>query len=199
MLSQEHEYLVRCESYRSGAEDQDLAKYYFSLSIVKQQLSENPFISLYYSEKSLRYQQKVGDPNRLAMVFFARSIQFQLVDQPKDAMKCLQQGMDCFKDHHNVNLKAILEYSIGRIYHVGEDYQQAIKYYMNALLLFRESSFIEKSIQVHKRLVEIYIKEKKWTLVEDHYQLKWESIFITKDPIKSPLYTIIKHTKPKSY
>lgn len=168
MLPQADEYFLRCESYRLGAEDQDLAKYYFSLSIVKQQINKDQLVSLYYSERSLDYQKKIGDSNRLAIVLFARAIQFQLANQPKDAMNCLSEAKACFWDRNNLKLRAIFEYSIGRVYQVGKNYDQAIYYYMNALSLYKNSSFVEKSTLVHKRLVEIYIEQKNWTLVEEH-------------------------------
>lgn len=168
MLPQANEYLMKCESCQMGVNYQDLAKYYFSLSIVKQQLNENKYISLYYSEKSLEYQKKVGDSNRIAMVYFTRAIQYQLADQPKDAMKCLEEGKACSWDQKNIDLKAVFEYSIGRVYQVGKDNKQAIAYYSNALEYYLKSSFDNKSVQAHKRLVEIYIEEKNWMLVEKH-------------------------------
>lgn len=168
MPSQANEYLLRCESYIAGADDQDRAKLYFSLSIVNQQLNEDKLACLYYSGKSYEYQKKLGDSSRLAMVLFTRAIQFHLVSQPKDAMNSLKEAKACYWDQDNPNLRAILEYSIGRVYQVGKDYDQAITSYMNAIQLFLKSSFKEKSVQVHKRLIEIYIEQKEWRLVEKH-------------------------------
>lgn len=163
-----NEYLQRCELFIDGVNDQNKAKLYFSLSLVSQKINRDKHVCLYYSGKSLDYQKKVGNVNRMVIVLLIRSLQFHLDNQPNDAANSLKEANTYSWDQNNANLRAMIECSMGSLYQAANDEPKAIKYFLKAIESFRESTFIEKSLQAHKRLVEIYIKQKDWKHVDKH-------------------------------
>lgn len=169
LFQEANRYLIRCESFLSSGSHQDCAKLYFSLSVVHQKLNENQLACLFYSSKSLDYQKKLKDPNRLAMVLFLRAVQFRLVNQHHDSIDCLRQAKECLWDRTNIDLQAIFAYNTGRVFQVGTEYEQAIQHYQKSIELYQKSSIPHQAIQVHKQLIKIYIELKEWTLVEEHF------------------------------
>lgn len=161
-------FYVKAERLTGFASEREAAKLMFNISLVKQKISEDKSVCLYYSDRAFAYFENMRDEDRLVRVMITQGIQYHLIQNYGSAMRRFQQALEIVGKKNDLKLLAMIEYNFGRVHQCTGNTEMAIGHFERAIELNNENGAVVENVYAFKRLVEIYTEQKSWIISETY-------------------------------
>ncbi|WP_400243615.1 helix-turn-helix domain-containing protein [Niallia sp. JL1B1071] len=167
-------YYTKADHLLKERDSLDAAKLYYNLSLIKQRTHANQEISMYYSNKAYEIFEKYEEKEYIITALITLGVQYQLNNDLDNSMECLKKAeRTILEDEEHEKLASytgMIQHNIGRVYERKKEYPSAIKYYLNSIKILESLSFELQIVHPLRRLVEIYIEQKDWILVDKYLE-----------------------------
>ncbi|OCS84751.1 helix-turn-helix domain-containing protein [Caryophanon tenue] len=146
---------------------QERAKIYYNISLVKQRLLEDKSIAIFYSERAYELFMKQNDRENVINALITLGVQYHFAQQFERSLHVLEEAERYIEQSASPNKasnEVMIKYNIGRVHQSIGNEEQAIAYYEWCL-----AQAVVPTYKAHilKSLVEIYVQLKQWECVKN--------------------------------
>ncbi|MFE6139957.1 helix-turn-helix domain-containing protein [Bacillus cereus] len=138
------------------------ADLYYSLSLVKQRVSQDLTICRLYCKKAYDIYTHLNLTSQIAATLITLSLQYELDNMYDEALTYLKQAEKIVSVLNHSAYLSIIKHYYGRIFQGLKDYNTAIEFFQNCIIMSESHQEETNKIYSIRHLIEIYIELKNW-------------------------------------